>query len=134
MAYHRIGRPEEALVIEREIYAKTRDMNTAINLSSSLMHLGKHSEARSFSAQRIKESKRKFGPDHNTTLMLQQIFAQAIYHDRDASLDDVTRAVDILESLLQKRRQVLGSAHRITADSQKDLDRARLVLAAHQHK
>ena len=58
--------------------------------------------------------------------------AEALYRDRDATLDDLREAVTILEETERTARRVLGGAHPLTADMGKSLRDARAMLRARE--
>ena len=81
-----------------------------------------------FASKRIGESERMLGSDHDVTLCLRWTYAVAIYKDPDASLQDLTRAVAALESVLRVRQRVFGPGNQATIDAQHDLKASRAVL------
>ena len=56
-------------------------------------------------------------------------YAVAIFSDPDSSLQDLTSAVETLESVSRVRQRVFGSGYRNTYEAQIDLKEARAVLA-----
>ena len=69
---------------------------------------------------------------HDITLTTRCIYAEAIYEDEDATLDDVREAVTTLEDVARTARRVLGGAHPITAGIERDLQMARAGLSARE--
>ena len=59
-------------------------------------------------------------------------YAEALYRDPDATLDDLREAVQVLEETTRTARRVLGSAHPITAAIEIHLQESRAVLAARE--
>ena len=59
-------------------------------------------------------------------------YAEALYKDTGATLDDLREAVTIYEKTARTARRVLGSAHPFTARIEKELQYARLVLSARE--
>ena len=55
-------------------------------------------------------------------------YAEAIYEDEDATLDDVREAVTTLEDTERIARRVLGGAHPITTGIEGELRDARAAL------
>ena len=56
-------------------------------------------------------------------------YAEAIYNDPNASLQDLTRAVATMESVLRGRQRVFGPGNQATIDAQHDLKASQAVLA-----
>ena len=132
---HELGRIDEALAIEREVYANkkkllgTTDKNTLIsgkNLAHSLVRLGQHAEAKTLLRKLISQSRRAHGSNHEMTLGCRAIFALALYSDARASRGDVSQAAAILEEVTRYNRRVLGKHHPDTLDALTDLERARM--------
>ena len=59
-------------------------------------------------------------------------YAQTLYMDPDATLDDLREAVTTLEETERIARRVLGSAHPLTAGFESNLRNARKVLRARE--
>ena len=57
-------------------------------------------------------------------------YARALYYDEGATLDDLRKAVTILEDTEQTARRVLGGTHPMTTGIDDDLRRARAALHA----
>ena len=90
---------------------------------------------------RVKETKSVLGPlipvvrrvlgDSNvTTLRMRSIYAQALYRDDGATLDDLRESVTMFEDVERIARRVLGGAHPMSKDNERDLRNAREALAA----
>ena len=62
------------------------------------------------------------------------LYAQALYKDPDATLDDLREAVTTLEDVERIARRVLGSAHPDTVGIERWLQQARTVLRARERK
>ena len=59
-------------------------------------------------------------------------YADALYRDDDATLDDLREAVTTLEDAGRIARRVLGSSHPLTGGLGSELLRARAVLRARE--
>ena len=59
-------------------------------------------------------------------------YAQALYQDDDATLDDLSEAVATLEESERIARRVLGGAHPATAAQEGSLQEARAALRARE--
>ena len=58
-------------------------------------------------------------------------YAQSLYGDPDATLDELREAVTTLEDTDQTARRVLGDAHPITVDRAGEFQDARDALYSH---
>ena len=71
---------------------------------------------------------RVFGLIHDLTLTINVIYAEALYKDDGATLDDLREAVSTLEETDRTARRVLGGEHPLTVrvgDSLRDARAAR---------
>ena len=59
-------------------------------------------------------------------------YAEALYRDPDATLDDLRESVTTLEEIERTARRVLGGAHPLTAGIEATLRRARVILQARE--
>ena len=60
------------------------------------------------------------------------VYAQTLYKDAAATLDDLREAVDTLEDLERIARRVLGGAHPLTVGIERSLQKARAALRARE--
>jgi hypothetical protein len=63
---------------------------------------------------------------------MRTLYAQALYKDASATLDDLREAVTTLEEIERIARRVLGGAHPLTTDFERDLQKARAALRARE--
>ncbi len=77
-------------------------------------------------------AQRVLGENIETTLRMKWTYAQSLYKDPDATLDDVSEAVETLEDADRIARRVLGGAHPITARMEGTLQKARANLRARE--
>ena len=63
---------------------------------------------------------------------LRWYFAQSLYKDPAATLDDLREAVTTLEDTVRIARRVLGGAHPLTSAIELNLQNARAALRAHE--
>ena len=75
---------------------------------------------------------RVLGEAHSLTLGMRWIYAEALYKDTGATLDDLREAVTTLEDPERIARRVLGSAHPITLKIEDSLQDARAALRARE--
>ena len=77
-------------------------------------------------------ARRILGEGNELTLTMRWIYAEALYKDPGATLDDLREAVTTLEDAKRIARRVLGSAHPTTAGIEKSLREARAALRARE--
>ena len=63
---------------------------------------------------------------------MRALYAQAIYRDEGATLDDLREAVTALEEIERITRRVFGGTHPLTVDIGRDLRDARVALRANE--
>ena len=77
-------------------------------------------------------ARRVLGEGNGLTLGMHLNYAQSLYRDADATLDDLREAVTTLEDTERTARRVLGGAHPTTSNVEQTLREARDVLAARE--
>ena len=77
-------------------------------------------------------ARRVLGENHVTTLKMRKIYAQSLYKDPAATLDDVREAVTTLEDTERIARRVFGGAHPNVAKIELSLRNARASLRARE--
>ena len=60
------------------------------------------------------------------------VYAQVLYSDPSATLDDLSEAVTTLEETARTARRVMGGANPITVGLEDDLQNARAALRARE--
>ena len=75
-------------------------------------------------------AQRVLGENTETTLRMRWYYADTLYEDDGATLEDLREAVNTLEETEQTARRVLGGAHPLTMDIEYDLQDARAALYA----
>ena len=137
-AYHSLGRLEEALQMDRDIYSgraklngeeDERTLRAASNYADSLMEFERFAEVKSFLQEVIPTVRRVFGDTNTTTLRMRWLYVLALYKDDSATLADVQEAVETLESVANSWKRVMGPAHPDTSNVQAALASAREALA-----
>ena len=78
-------------------------------------------------------ARRVLGDDNILTLKMRQAYANALYKDANATLDDLREAVTTLEDAERIVRRVLGGAHPTTALIERNLRAARAALRAREN-
>jgi tetratricopeptide (TPR) repeat protein len=140
-SYHALGRLEEALRTERDIYFGWLKLNggegnfallAGNNYANSLIDFKRFEEARSLMRKIMPVAQRVLGESDATTLRIGYNYARALYIDPDAPLDALREAVTRLENLERTARRVLGGAHPLAVDFEDELRNARAALAARE--
>ena len=139
--YTSLGRHEEALRTERDVYFGRLKLNgvehsltitAANNYASSLEKLQRFAEAKALMRKTIPVARRNFGDSTELTLQLRVNYTAALYMDDGATLDDLHEAVTTLEDTERTARRVLGGAHPLTNNIEGDLREARAALRARE--
>ena len=73
-------------------------------------------------------ARRVLGEGHRLTLRMRWNYAEALYMDPDATLDDLHEAVTTLEEIERTARRVLGGAHPTTMGIERELKKSRTAL------
>ena len=89
-------------------------------------------EAKSLLQKTIPVARRVLGEGHELTLTMRWLYAEALYEDPDATLDDLREAVTSLEETTRIARRVLGGAHPTTEGIEEELQDARAALRARE--
>jgi len=140
-SYHVLGRLEQALQLERDVYYKSLRLlgeeaeDTLIsvnNYADSLFSLNRVEEAKSLLCKMIPVARRVSGDDDENTLKMRWNYAKALYINDSATLDDVHEAVTTLEDTTRIMRRVFGGAHPMTVDVEANLRDARAALRARE--
>ena len=120
-----------AMIIERGASIHEESLRAANNYASSLYDLKRYGEAKTLLRKTISVARRVRGDSRELTLKMRWLYAVALHHDPDATLDDVREAVETLESVAPSWKRIFGPAHPETAQVQVAVANARKALAAH---
>ncbi len=138
--YKMLGRLDEALRMRRDIYSgrlklegkEHRSTIIAANgYALSLCSLGRFEEAKSLFCKTIPVARRVLG-NVRLTLAMTMNYAEALYKDPAATLDDLREAVTTFEEIEPTARRVLGSAHPYAAQIERELQQSREMLRARE--
>ena len=77
-------------------------------------------------------ARRVLGDSHDLTLRMRKVYAEALYMDPAATLDDLREAATTLEDTERTARRVLGAAHPTTEGIEQNLQNARTALHARE--
>jgi hypothetical protein len=135
------GRHERALQIERDAHAGwlrlygEEDEHTLIaagNYATTLTYLQRFGEAKALLRRTIPVAQRVLGANHQLTHQMSAIYAEALYKDDVATLDDLREAVMTLEDAERIARRVLSGAHSVTTGIERRLRESRAALGARE--
>ncbi len=141
LTYGLIGRKEQALQMRRDVYSgylrlygeeHEWTLMPAHNYVSSLVCLKRFEEAKALLRKMIPVARRVLGESHDLTLRIRSVYAEALYNDPGATLDDLSEAVATLEETERTARRVLGGAHPMVQASERSLENARAALRARE--
>jgi tetratricopeptide (TPR) repeat protein len=141
ITYGRLGRLEEALQMQRNVYSghvklngeeDPRTLQAALNYAASFVNLGRLKETKSLLRKVIPVAQRVFGESHDNVLRMKWNYALALYKDAGATLDDCREAVTTLEDAQRIARRVMGGAHPLAVGFEGSLREARAALATRE--
>ena len=141
VTYGTLGREEEALRMQRDIYSGRLKLSgeehvdslmAALNYASSLSDLGRFEEAKALLRKTLPAARRIVGESHQLTFQMRGCYAEALYKDSRATLDDFRESVTTLEDSERTARRVFGGAHPLTSMIEGELRDARPALRARE--
>ena len=139
--YEELGRLKEALYLRQKVYSGhlkfhgEEDEDTireAYNYANSLNRLQRFDETKSLLLKTMPVARRVLGESYDLTLRIRAYYAQALYRDAGATLDDLREAVATLEETERTTRRVFGGAHPLVVAIEQSLRNSRAVLDARQ--
>ena len=116
----------------RSAPARRRRRREANNYADSLLHLQRFEEAKSVVRKIMPVARRVLGEGNEITLRIRKLYAQALCRDANATLDDLCEAVTTFEDVVRIARRLLGGAHPLVLDIERDLRAARPLLRARE--
>ena len=96
----------------------------------SLKGLRRFEEAKALLRKTMPVARRVLGEGNDITLKMKWIYAEALYKDTGATLDDLREAVTTLEDVERIGRRVFGGAHPLTGGVEITLRNAQAALVA----
>ena len=102
------------------------------NYASSLVDRERFEEAKALLRKMIPVARRVLGESSEITLRLRWTYAQSLYSDPDATLDDLREAVTTIKETERTARRVFGGAHPVTTGIEGALRDARATLRARE--
>ena len=139
--YGKIGRHEQASQMDRDVYRgrleldgeeHEKTLRAAFNYASGLARLERFAEAVSLLRKTIPVARRVLGESRELMLKMKKVYASALCHDTDATLDDIREAVTTLEDTERIARRVFGGAHPTTMSIEANLESVRAALRARE--
>ena len=139
LTYQKIGRLEEALRVWEDVYSgelilygaeHEQPLISANNHANCLMRLHRFKEAKSILRRSMAVARRVLGESHELTLKMRWIYAETLYKEDNATLDDLREAVTTGEEIERIARRVFGGAHPLALDIERSLHNSRVRLAA----
>ena len=125
--------------MEREVYSgrlkllgeeHEHTLRAANNYATTLNDLQRFEEAKNLLRKTIPVARRVLGENDDLTLATILNYAQSLYQDKSATLDDLREAVTTLEDTDRIARRVLGGSHPTTGIIEASLRKARAALSA----
>ena len=139
--YQRLGRLEDVLRMRRDVYSGWLKLNgkgsvdtlrEACNYAFSLTDLKRFEEAKALMRKTMPVARRVLGDSHETTLRMRASYAQSLYMNDRAPLDDLREAVTTFEETERIARRVLGGARPLTLAIEANAREARDRLVARE--
>ncbi len=141
VSYDNLGRHHESLRLKRVVYSgrlkllgeeHMLTLSAANNCVSSLGRLQRFEEAKALLRKIIPVARRVLGDNDTITSHMRKAYAQSLYHDDSATLDDLREAVTTLEDTERTARRVFGCEHPSTVQIGISLRNARAALRARE--
>ena len=138
ITYSALGRPE-ALQMARDVYngylrlfgeENNHTLLAANNYAKSLIDLRCFGEARSLLCKTLPVAQSVLGDNKDLTLWMRWNYAEALYKDPDATLDDLREAVSMLSETAPTAQRVLGRSHPDAVSIERALRDAFVALRA----
>ena len=135
------GRFEESLRMKKDVCSGAlrllgkddiRTLTSAHNYAATLANVQRFGEAKSVLRETLPVAQRVLGKCHHLTLMMRKIYANTLYEDTTATLDDLREAVTTLEDAERTARRVFGGGHPHTATFEHHLRESRAALRARE--
>jgi len=146
LSYYHLGRIEDALRLQREVYTgwqilsvssevlSSSELREAVgdcltisvgNLTELLVAAREFEEAQSLAREKLPAIIDRHGPDHTLTLEVRTWYARALFLEGE----DFAEAETILDDVWRRSRRVLGEAHPDTERARKFLEEVRSARA-----
>ena len=100
----------------------------SLNYADCLQRLRRFEEVKTLLRKTIPVARRVVGERHIITLTLRKIYAETLYLNPAATLDDIREAVNELEETERIARRVFGGTHPLAETTKTNLRNARDAL------
>ena len=139
--YHFLGRSEEAMIMRRDVYSgrlkllgeEHKDtLAAAGNCAVSILGAKRFEEAKIFLRKMTPVARRVLGEGNDITLRMKRCYAEALFKDTSATLDDLRESVTTFEETARIARRVLGSAHPTALGIEFEMKASRAMLRARE--
>ena len=137
--YQQLGRNEEALSLQHEVYLRRlkhsgeeniQTLREAVCYAIGLIGSSRFEDAKALLRKTLPVARRVFGENEVLPLTMRTKYARALYQDPGVTLSDLREAVSTLEDVAGISRRVMSGAHPITKGTEGELRAARAVLRA----
>ena len=132
---------DQTLHMRRDVYSgflrlygeeSDKTIAAALNYAVALHALRRFREAKALLRKTMPVARRVIGANNYLTLTMKMNYAQNLYDDDGATLDDLREAANTLEDTGRIARRVLGSAYPLTKMIEGGLQDARAALRARE--
>ena len=103
-----------------------------VRLDLAIVRLKRFEEARSLLRKNLPVLRRVARDSSEVSIRMRALYAQSLYHDAAATLDDLREAATTLEDTVQIARRVFGGAHPTTEEMEVAVRDARTILRARE--
>jgi len=137
--YRMLGRLEESISLRRDVYFGTlklfgeENKDTLLeanNYANILISAQRFKEAKMLLRKTIPVARRVLGDSNEITIRMRWSYAEALYPDTSATLEDLREAANTLEDTERTARRVLGGAHPTAVAIEQSLYNVRAALRA----
>ena len=97
-----------------------------------MVYLERYAEAKALLRKMLPVARRVLGDKDGFRLKMRCTYAQALYLDASATLDDLREAVETFADAERIAQRMLGVGHPLTAAIERDLRKARAALRARE--
>jgi len=140
-SYQLLGMLEKALITRRVVYSGSlklygeeheHTLAPATNYAVSLMNLKRYEETKTLFRKTLPIVQRVLGENNELVFRIKKLYAEALYLDTGATLDDLREAMTTLEETARTARRVLGGAHPMTGAVESKMRDAQAALRARE--
>jgi len=135
--YENLGHHELALQLKHDAYSGYLELYgeehmytllAASNYTTALLRSKRFEEVKPLLRKAMPVARRVLGESHDLTVKMRANYAQTLYMDPDATLDDLREAVETLEDATRTSRRVFGGTHPTAVQIESNLAMAREFL------